>query len=141
MENRGTGLTPNRVPAEWMKSKLDMTNQGAQGPSKTMPPTSRAGGGFMDAVMRNRPSVVYAEARSVPLAPIPPDVTDVLQDAPGGYCSQTLAGVGSFATEEQHGGGGGNISEPANNVDLARGSATRTTGRPVIGQTLGKGTI
>jgi len=112
MENRGTGLTPQRPPAEWVKQKLDMTSQPKQGPSQTMGPTSRSAGGFMDAVLRNRPSAIYAEGRSVPQAPIPSEVIDVLSDASaGGYISQTLAGVGSFATEEQHGGGGGNTSE------------------------------
>ncbi len=112
-ENRGTGLTPNRVPAEWMKQKVDMTSPPKQGPSQTMAATSRSvdAGGFMGAVLRNRPGSLYGEDRSVPLAPIPSTVTDVLLDAPGGYVAQTLAGVGSFDTQEQHGGGGGNTSE------------------------------
>ena len=102
------------LPADWQKSKLDMTSPPKQGPSQTMNPTSRSSvdaGGFMGAVLRNRPSSVYAEARSVPQAPIPTEVVDVLSDAPGGYISQTVAGVGSFATQEQHGGGGGNTGE------------------------------
>ncbi len=141
-ENRGTGLTPNRVPAEWIKSKLNMNDQGPQGPSQTMPSTRSVDtGGFMGSVLRNRPSSLYGEQRSVPLAPIPSEVIDVLQDAPGGFCAQTIAGVGSFADEAQDGGGGGNTSETSNSVDLVYGSASRTTGRPVIGQTLGKGMI
>ncbi len=143
MENRGTGLTPQRLPAEWMKSKLEMTREPDQGPSKTMEPTSRSvdTGGFMGAVLRNRPSSLYGEQRSVPLAPIPSEVTDVLLDAPGGYTAQIMAGVGSYDTQKQDGGGGGNTSETSIDADLARGSATRTTGRPVIGQTVGKGMI
>ncbi len=100
------------LPAAWQKQKLDMTSPPKQGPSQTMAPTSRSldvGGGFMDAVMRNRPSS-QVEQRSVPQAPIPTEVTDVLSDAPGGYVSQILAGVGSLATEEQGSGGGGNTS-------------------------------
>lgn len=143
MENRGTGLTPNRLPSEWEKSKVNLTSEPDQGPSKTMPATRDISGGtsFTDVAMRGRPSSLYSEQRSVAQAPIPTDVIDVLSDAPGGFVSQTVAGVGSFATEEQDGGGGGNTGEPANNVDFARGSATRTTGKPIIGKTNGKGMI
>ncbi len=113
MENRGTGLTPRRPPPEWERKPLEMTREPDQGPSKDMAPTSRSmdAGGFMGSVMRNRPSSLYAEQRSVPLAPMPSEVVDVLQDAPGGYCAQIIAGVGSYTTEKQDGGGGGNTSE------------------------------
>ena len=145
METRGTGLTPRRPPSQWERKPVNMTAEPDQGPGKTMAPTSRdaspGGISFTDAMLRNRPSSLYGEQRSVPLAPIPSEVVDVLQDAPGGYCAQIIAGVGSFATEEQSGGGPGNTSESSNNVDLVYGSASRTTGHTVIGKTLGKGTI
>jgi hypothetical protein len=141
MENRGTGLTPQRLPAEWMKSKLDMTSQPDQGPSKDMAPTSRAligGTSFMDAAIRSRPGSLYGESRSQ--APVPTEIIDVLNDAPGAFITQTIVG-GSFDAEADDGGGPGNVSVPINDVDFARGSATRTTGKPVIGKTLAKGTI
>ncbi len=100
------------LPPAWQKGKVPMTEEPKQGPSKTIPSTRSldlGGGGFMDAVMRNRPSS-QVEQRSVPQAPIPTEVTDVLSDAPGGYVSQILAGVGSLASEEQGSGGGGNTS-------------------------------
>lgn len=144
MENRGTGLTPNRLPAEWEKSALEMTRQPDQGPSVTMGPTSRsliAGGSFSDAVIRNRPGSAYGESRSAAQAPIPSEVIDAIADAPGGYINQTVAGIGSFASEAQDGGGPGNISGGSYQGVDAQGSATRTTGRPIMGKTLGKGTI
>jgi len=114
MENRGTGLTPGRLPSEWQKAKVDMTSAPKQGPSQTMAPTSRdhspGATSFMDVVMRGRPSSVFAEQRSGPQAPIPSQVIDVLADAPGGFVAQHVAG-GDFSKEEQHGGGGGNTSE------------------------------
>ena len=91
-------------------------------------------------MLRNRPGSLYGEQRSVPLAPIPTEVTDVLSDSPGGFISQIVAGVGSYDTEEQHGGGEGNTGGVYSSNDV-KGSASRTTGRAVIGQTLGKGTI
>lgn len=142
MENRGTGLKVQKMPAEWMKSKLDMSNTTVQGASKDMKPTSRAldpGASFTESTIRSRPGSLYGESRSQ--APIPSEVITVLDEAPGGYITQTIAGGGSFDTERNTGGGGGNVSAPIADADFGRGSATRTTGRTVIGQTSGKGTI
>lgn len=113
MENRGTGLTPNRVPSEWQKSKVDMTSAPKQGPTSTMAPTSRSAGatGFMDVVMRARPSAAFgSQNEQRAQAPIPSQVIDVLAESPGGFIAQHVAG-GDFSKEEQHGGGGGNTSE------------------------------
>ena len=143
MENRGTGLTPNRLPAEWMKSKLDMTSPPKQGPSQDIKPTSRdaAPGSYTETMTRARPGSIYGESRTAQ-TPIPNEVIDVLNDAPGGYITQTIAG-GSFATERNQGGGPGNTSksEGLGQDNSATGFASKTTGKPVKGSTLAKGTI
>ncbi len=143
MENRGTGLSPNRVPKEWEKGTLNMTGQPAQGPMVTSRPTSRdlapgnsveIAGDFTRDMIAQRPGQVASRA----LAPFPADVEDVLEQS-GAEIYHTFCGGGFTSTDP--GDDGNTATGGQGGVNLASGSATRTTGKPIMGQTLGKGTI
>ena len=119
----GTGLRPNRMPSEWEKRPLPMDGAQAEGPQG--------------------PSAL----RSInsPQAPFPSDVVNVMAEG-GGFVSQILAGRPGMQAERATPGDNTNQSGPLGgfpgpNMTGTSGSATRTTGSPVMGQTSGKGTI
>lgn len=118
----GTGLRPNRMPSEWEKRPLQMTGAqaaGPQGPSQLRSTGTPQGAAF------------------------PSDVINVLEES-GSFISQILAGRPGMEKERSKPGDNSNQSGPLGGFPapvLATGSATRTTGREVIGQTSGKGTI
>jgi hypothetical protein len=117
-ESRGSGLRPQRLPSEWEKRPLNLTQESPQGAAKTSRPTSRdlgvhstdtasaAPGNFTDMVMRGRPGLA-GEARAQ--APIPGEVITVMEQAPGSFVTQTVAG-GSFDAERSLPGDDGNVS-------------------------------
>jgi hypothetical protein len=125
----GTGgmVSPQRVPMEWMKEKLPMTKESPQGPEVTSKPTMRS-------------LATGAESRA--LAPIPGDVVSALQVGDqGGFLAGVLASRPSAATRTAP-GDDGNLSIGAQGEEkIAKGSASRTTGIPVKGETMGKGMI
>jgi hypothetical protein len=111
-----------------------------QGAAKTSRPTSRdhaPTGNFTDDAIANRPGAVAQRA----LAPIPGEVITILAQAPGGFTEQHLAGVGTFAAEQFEPGNDGNVASDSYVAEFARGSASKVTGRPIKGQTGGKGMI
>ncbi len=138
MENRTQSL-----PKEWEKRPLNMTGEPAQGPGKTSMPTSRdhvpgSSGNYTTDVIANRPGAIAQRA----LAPIPSEVINVLQQAPGGFVAQHFAGAGDFSAERAEPGDDGNLAVGAKGgTEEAKGSATKLTGRPITGQTAGKGMI
>ncbi len=138
MENR-----TQKLPSEWEKRPLNMTGEPAQGPMKTSMPTSRdlapgSSGNYTTDLISSRPGAIAQRA----LAPIPSEVVNVLQEAPGGFVAQHFAGAGSFDAERAQPGDDGNVAVGAKGgTEEAKGSATKVTGRPVSGQTSGKGTI
>ena len=105
MEERGTGLRPNRLPSEWEKRPLAMTQEAPQGPAVGPAVTARRDlrstaevvgpGGFMGEIMRSRPSA-QVEARAQEA--IPSEVIDCLESAPNNFIVATIAG-GSFDAE------------------------------------------
>lgn len=122
MENRGTGLSPNRVPGEWMKRPLEIGKEPAQGAAKTSRPTSRSletfavstearSTDFMQQILSERPGVIAQRA----LAPIPGEVQTMFAAAPGGFVEQLLVG-GSFEAQKFKTGGGGNTSDGSKGV-------------------------
>ena len=146
METRGTGLTPGRLPSEWEKRPLEMTKEAPQGPEVTSRPTSRDftpatlnAGGFMGAVMRTRPSA-QVESRAGVMEPISADAQQMLQEV-GGLAEFSVTGDGLNDLAARPGDDGNIGGVPRGGSEKAAGSATRVTGRTVIGQTLSKGAI
>jgi hypothetical protein len=161
MENRsvsgrpgGGSGPPQRVPSEWEKQSTiaAMNREPDQGPAKTTRPTMRSmapglnpvigapSQNFSRSVIDARPGAVHQRAQ----APIPGEVVTVLEEAPGGFTEQHLAGVGSFSAERAEPGNDDNVAGDGDfkgGLTMAAGSATRTTGHAVKGQTGGKGTI
>jgi len=113
----GTGLKPGRLPSEWEKRPLQMTKEPDQGPEVTSKPTMRS------------------------LAPMNQPVIDQLQQAdPGGFISGILASRPGAAVARTRPGDDGNISVGGQaGEEQAKGSATKVTGKPVMGQTNPKG--
>ena len=103
MEERGTGLRPQRLPGEWEKRPLEMTKEPDQGALKTSRPTARrdlnpnqaASGGFMGQVMAARPS---AQSRAMH-EPIGTEIADVLTQAPDGGIGAQLFDQGGLERE------------------------------------------
>jgi hypothetical protein len=126
---KGTGIggmvSPLRMPKEWEKRPLEMTKESPQGPEKTSKPT-----------MRDLPR--GAENRA--LAEVPGDVVTQLQVGDqGGFLAGIIADRPSAAVR-QASGDDGNIAIGAQGEEkMAAGSASRTTGKPVIGSTLPRG--
>jgi hypothetical protein len=126
-----------------------MTKEPDQGAMVTSRPTSRSlnpapehigtGGNFTTGVIDARPGVMAQRA----LAPIPGDTITVLENAPGGFCAQHLAGAGTFAAERfEPGDASDNVEAQGQGGKVdAKGSASKVTGRPIMGKTAGKGTI
>ena len=110
-----------RMPKEWERRPLPMTQESPQGPAVTGKPTMRS------------------------LAPIPGDVTTQLQEGdPGGFLAGVLASRPSSATRTAPGDNGNVQLGNGTGEEQARGSATRTMGNPVppiSEQTVGKGTF
>lgn len=155
MESRTTTSMPaggnggkNSPPPEWKNQSVltEMGREPDQGAMKTSRPMMRelnpvAGAQSRDysrSMLANRPGVVAQRS----LAPLPGEVVTVLEQGVGGAVAQHLAGTGGFTPTAP-----GNNDNVAGNgdftgaCDYAKGSASRTTGRVVKGQTAGKGMI
>ncbi len=151
MENRGTGLTPNRLPSEWEKRPLEMTREPDQGPGKESHPTMRdlqsaqldtSPASFTDQLIASRAGVQAQTAEARAVGVFPGDVVTVLAHGQGGMIAQHLAGVGSFDSERSKPGDDGNVAiGGAGGLELPKGSATKTTGKPIMGKTQPRGTV
>jgi len=155
VESRTTmGMPPGgkaptqRPPSEWQKQSVlsEMGREPDQGAAKTSRPTMRnlnpivvgQAANFTRDLLANRPGAVAQRA----LAPLPGEVVTVLKMAPGGSVAELLADTAPFTptapgNDDNVAGNGDFTGAP----DFASGSASRTTGRAVKGQTAGKGMI
>lgn len=125
MTGMGGMRPPQRVPNEWEKRPLEMTKESPQGPEVTSRPTMRS-------------LAPGAESRSG-LAPLPGEVVTVLEEG-GGFTAQMLAGRPGMQRERSVPGESGNLSVGSGTgEEQAKGSATRVTGKAVIGGTAPKG--
>ncbi len=154
MESRTTTGMPaggnggkQRLPSEWQNQSVlaQMGREPDQGAMKTSRPTMRnlnpvTGGesrDFSRSMIDARPGVIAQRA----LAPLPGEVVTILHMGVGGAVDSHLVGGGfetTAAGNDDNIAGNGDFTGGA---DYAAGSASRTTGRTVKGQTAGKGMI
>jgi hypothetical protein len=102
-----------RMPSEWMKETLPMTQEAPQGPAVTSRPTSRdfAPGG---------------ESRMMGQAPIPGEVQTVFEQSPGSFLNQIFAGRPGMQGERSVPGDDGNVQTGnQGGEEQAKGSASK----------------
>jgi hypothetical protein len=100
-------------------------------------PVVGPGSDYTRSVIDARPGAINQRS----LAPLPGEVVTVLAEGVGGMVLQHLV-TGSFEAERFEPGDDGNVLIGGEGgADFPRGSATKVTGKPVKGQTAGKGMI
>jgi len=119
----GTGLRPNRMPKEWERRPLQMTGKEADGPQGP------------------------SELRSInsPQGEFPAEVINTMEQAPGDFITQIIAGRPGLEKSRARPGDDSNQSGPIGGFPGPKEATgkigKKLTGTPVMGQTLKKGTI